>query len=225
MRVAALVKLLVWAPPGLFILAALGGLRFRENRHARLLMQSALLTFAGYLLVRFDQGHGWGYRYFHSAWGLLPILAACAMTAESENQPRLMAFAGAAALLSLVISMPLQIGQIDQFTKQHLAQLPKPLRPGNNIFFIHPKGGFYVADMAQIDPLLRDRNLILVSRGTPLDTELVLENWPGAVKVFAGPSSDQWYLGPEDQRVTIQGTLQRQFVFKQIPSLPSAADH
>lgn len=222
MRVAALVKLLVWAPPGLFLLAALGGVRFRENRHARLLMQSALLTFVGYLFVRFDQGHGWGYRYFHSAWGTVPILAACAMTADSE-QRRLAAFAGAAALLSLLISMPLQMGQIHQVITQHLAQLPTPLQPGNNIFFIHPKGGFYIADMVQMDPLLRDRNLILASRGTELDTDLVQENWPSAVKVFAGLSSDQWYLGPDDQRVTIPGSNQRQFGFKQIPSLPSAA--
>lgn len=223
MRVAALVKLLVWAPPGLFLLAVLGTIRCRGNQHVRLLMQSALLTFVGYLFVRFDQGHGWGYRYFHSAWGAIPILAACAISKESEKQPRLVAFAGAAAMLSLVSTMPLQLGQIDQFMTQHLAQLPKSIVPGDNIFFVHPKGGFYVADMVQIDPLLRDRNLILVSRGKQLDTELVQENWPTAVKVFSGLSSDQWYLGPEDQRVRIRGSNQRQFVFKQIPSLPSAA--
>jgi hypothetical protein len=223
MRIAALVKLLVWAPPGVVLLAALGGVLARENRHARLLMQSALLTFLGYFFVPFDQGHGWGYRYFHSAWAAVPILAACAMTAYSQKQPRIVAFAGAAALLSLVISMPLQMDQISQVITQHLAQLPRPLTPGNNIFFIHPKGGFYVADMVQIDPLLRDRNLTLVSRGSQLDTELVQENWPTAVKVFAGQSSDQWYLGPEDRRVTIPGSNQRQFVFKQIPSPPNAA--
>jgi hypothetical protein len=221
MRVAALVKLLVWAPPGLFLLASLGGVRYRENQHVRLLMQSALLTFVGYLFVRFDQGHGWGYRYFHSAWGAIPILAACAMSKDSENG-RLAAFAGASATLSLFILLPLQLGQINQFMTQHLAQLPRPHEPGNNIFFIHPQGGFYIADMVQIDPLLRDRNLTLVSRGAPMDAELVRANWPSAVKVFAGKGSDQWYLGPEDQRVPIPNSDQRQFVFKQIPSLPSA---
>ena len=70
----------IWAPPCSFIFAVLGGWRLRENRVVRLLVQSAVLTFAGYLFVRFDQGHGWGYRYFHSAWGVIPILAGCAMT-------------------------------------------------------------------------------------------------------------------------------------------------
>jgi hypothetical protein len=222
MRTAAVVKLLVWAPPGLFMFAALGYLCRRENPHVRLLMQSAVLTFVGYMFVPFDQGHGWGYRYFHSAWGTIPILAACAMVKESEGRGRLVAFAGAAAILSLFITMPVQLRQINQVISQHLAQIAQPLSPGNNIFFIHPRAGFYIADMVQIDPLLRDRNLFLVSRGAQLDSRFVLENWPNAIKVFGNQASDQWYLGPEDQRVSIRGSSERQFVFKQIPSLPSA---
>ncbi len=119
--------------------------------------------------------------------------------------------------------MPLQLRQINQIITQHLAQIPQHLNPGNNIFFIHPRGGFYVADMVQIDPLLRDRNLLLVSRRAQLDTQLVQENWPKAVKVFGGQVSDQWYLRPEDQRVSTRGSGEWQFAFKQIPSLPSAA--
>ncbi len=72
MRAAALAKMWVWAVPGLFLIAALGRLLHRDNLHVRLLAQSALLTFIAYLFVRFDQGHGWGYRYFHSAWAPLP---------------------------------------------------------------------------------------------------------------------------------------------------------
>jgi len=214
MRAAALAKMWVWAVPCLFLFAVLGRLRHRDNRHVRLLMQSAVLTFGAYLFVRFDQGHGWGYRYFHSAWGAIPILAGCAMTVRSDAQRRLVSFAGAAAILNLLIVMPFQMHQINAVISQHLAQLPPPKRPGNNVYFIHPRGGFYVADMVQIDPLLREPDLLLVSHGVELDTQLIRQNWPSAVRIASQPTADQWYLGPQDQRVPMPGKSdQWHFVF------------
>jgi hypothetical protein len=221
MRAAALVKMWLWALPCLFVFALLGGYRHRSNRHVRLLTQSAVLTFAGYLFVRFDQGHGWGFRYFHSAWGAVPILAGCALSRTSGGQSggertghsRLISFAGAAAILNLLVVMPFQLHQISEVISQHLAQLPPAQRPGNNVYFIHPRGGFYVADMVQFDPLLRDSDLKLVSHGAALDTQFIRQNWPAAVKVAGTPAADQWYLGPQDRRVPISS-----------PNPPSAAD-
>ena len=204
-RAAAFVKLCVWAVPCLFAFAALGVSRLRENPKVRLLAMSAALTFVGYLFVTFDQGHGWGYRYFHSAWGVIPILAGCAMTERSDANPKLVSFAGACAILTLVIIVPLQLSEIRQFISQHLAQLQPPRRPGNNVYFIHPRGGFYVADMVQIDPLLRNPDLLLASRGAELDAKMIHENWPDAMKIDSGPPYDQWYLGPLDQRRAAPG--------------------
>jgi hypothetical protein len=197
----------------------------------RLLASSAVLTFAAYVFVRFDQGHGWGYRYFHSAWGVVPILAGCAMADRRETEDRLIPFAGATAILSLLFLIPLQMSQIERFISQHLAQLGAPKRPGNNVFLIHPLGGFYVADMIQFDPLLRNKDLLLVSHGALLDTELMQRNWPRAVKISADRTADQWYLGSEDRRQAIPGREgERQFVISQIPhkglfsTPPNAAD-
>jgi hypothetical protein len=216
MRAAALAKMWVWAAPCLFVFALSGRLRYRENRQVRLLAQSAVLTFIGYLFVRFDQGHGWGYRYFHSAWGAIPILAGCAMTDRTDAERRLVSFAGAAAILNLVVVMPFQMHQISEVISQHLAQLPPPKRPGNNVYFIHPRGGFYVADMAQFDPLLRDPDLMLVSHGAELDAQLIRQYWPSAIKIATQRAADQWYLGPQDQRLPIPGKgEQKHFVFAQ----------
>jgi hypothetical protein len=218
MRAAALVKMWLWAVPCVFVLALLGRIHHRDNRHVRLLTQSAGLTFIGFLFVRFDQGHGWGYRYFHSAWGTIPILAGCAMTGRSDAHQRLVSFAGAAAVLNLVVVIPFQMHEIREIISQHLAQLPQPARPGNNIYFIHPRGGFYAADLVQIDPLLRDRDLLLVSRGADLDAQLILQNWPNATRIPSAGAADQWYLGPRDQRVPIPGTRdQKSFVFRADP--------
>jgi hypothetical protein len=217
-RVAALVKMCVWAMPSLFALALLGAMIRRADWRVRLLVSSATLTFVAYLFVRFDQGHGWGYRYFHSAWGVVPILAGCAMANRSQADGRLVSFAGSSAILSLLFLIPFQLGQIDQFITQHLAQVAAPRRPGNNIYFIHPLGGSYVADMIQVDPLLRNEDLLLVSHGAVLDLEMIQRNWPDAVKVSASRTADQWYLGREDRRQAIPGTKdERQFVISHIP--------
>ena len=236
MRVAALAKMWVWAMPGLFVLAVFGRKRLAADRRVRLLMQSAVLTFLGYCFVKLDQGHGWGYRYFHSAWGVIPVLAAAAMkgTAGVINAPagamsanagtikensgasdRVAGIAGAAAVLSLAVLVPFQMRQIDQVMTEHLAQIPLPQRPGNNVYFIHPGRGFYVADMVQFDPLLRDQDLYLVSRGGALDDALIRQNWPDATKLGGSAAADQWVLGPGDRRESTPGTRDaRHFIFK-----------
>jgi len=78
-RLIGIAKTWVWAVPGLMLLAAAGAVRWRQDVLCRLLTASALLTLVGYFFVPVDQGHGWGYRYFHSAWMALPLLATAAL--------------------------------------------------------------------------------------------------------------------------------------------------
>jgi hypothetical protein len=199
MRLAETVKMWIWSVPCLFVLAVLGRVRRGEDQHVRLLTQSAVLTFVGYVFFIFDQGHGWGYRYFYSAWGAVPILAACAMTSEPESNGRFAAFAGMAALLNLVLVVPVQMMQMDRIITRHSAQLPPPRRPGNNVYFIRD-GGFYLADLVQTDPLLRSADLFLFSHGPVLDAELRRQNWPTAVLVERRIGVEEWNLGPNDLR-------------------------
>ena len=218
MRAAAVVKMWVWAAPGLFLFALCGFAFYRADLRVRLLATSATLTFVGYLFVRFDQGHGWGYRYFQSAWGVIPILAGCAMTERCAANAKLVNFAGATAVLSALLVVPFQLSQIERFISGHLAQLGPARRPGNNIYFVHPLGGFYVADMVQFDPFLRNADLLLVSHGAELDDQLVRQNWPNAVKISSTRAADQWYLGPEDHRISTSGSVgQPQFVITHVP--------
>ena len=174
-RVAKAVKMWIWSVPCLFLFAVLGRLYRGDDRRVRLLTQSAMATFVGYVFFIFDQGHGWGYRYFHSAWGVIPILAACAVTARPQSNGRLAAFAGAAAMLNLFLVLPVQMMQMDGIIARHSAQLPKPHRPGNNVYFLAGATGgdiFYLADLVQMDPLLRAEDLVLFSGGPMLDAEL-----------------------------------------------------
>jgi hypothetical protein len=130
----------------------------------------------------------------------------------------MVSFVGATAILSLLIIVPFQMSQIERFISAHLAQLAPPNRPGNNIYFIHPLRGFYVADMVQFDPLLRNQDLLLVSHGAELDAQFIGQNWPRAIKVSSERAAEQWYLGPQDQRSLIAGGREdRQFVIAHIP--------
>ena len=144
--------------------------------------------------------------------------------ARRSPDSRLASFAGAAAILNLLVVMPFQMHQINGFISQHLAQLPPPKRPGNNVYFIHPRGGFYVADMVQFDPLLRDPDLMLVSHGAELDAELIRQNWPDAVKIPARAQRTSGILGPQDQRVPIPGRAAERHFAISAPTPPSAAD-
>jgi hypothetical protein len=216
-RAAEIVKMWIWAVPCLFLLAVLGRLRRGDDGRVRLLTQSAVLTFVGYVFFIFDQGHGWGYRYFHSAWGVVPILAACAMNSRPQSHDRLAAFAGAAAILNLVLVVPVQMMQIDGIITRHSAQLPPPRRPGNDVYFVSD-GGFYRADLVQSDPQLRDNDLILFSGGDVLDAELVRQNWPTAVLVESGRGVEEWNLGPADQRKVskdLPGTKRFEFAYSE----------
>jgi hypothetical protein len=139
------------------------------------------------------------------------------MTGRSESEVRLLSFAGAAAILSVLIVMPYQMSQISEFISSHLEQIPPPKRPGNNVYFIRG-GGFYLADMVQMDPLLRAPDLFFVSHGPKLDADLVKQHWPNAVKLQGGFLAEQWYLGPEDQRRSNPGTREdKHFVFDSLP--------
>lgn len=200
LRVASLVKLWLWASPCMLVLACLGAHRCIGDRRVRLLASSACVTLIGYCFVRFDQGHGWGYRYFHPAAGCMPILAGIAMYQEkSAATMRLTAFAGATAVLSLLLIVPLQMLQIESIISGQLAQLPPPVKPGRNVFFIKPLAGFYLADMIQIDPLLRGGVLLLATRGDPLDEQLIQQNWPDAREVASGAWGHQWHVAPSDR--------------------------
>jgi hypothetical protein len=222
MRIACTAKLWVWAVPGLLVFAALGARQQWSDRRVRLLALSALVTFCGYLVVSFDQGHGWGYRYFHSAWGVIPVLAGCAM-ARVPDSDRLHAFAGASAILSLLLLVPLQLWQVHEVIGAQLAQLNEPLRPGNNIYFIRNTGGLYVTDLVQIDPLLRTPDLLLSSRGEALDSELIRQNWPNAARVMQNGQVTQWHLGEQDQRRATAGESYPHLQFEQVPVPTSPA--
>jgi hypothetical protein len=173
-RLAGFTKLVVWASPGLVALACIGAVvvlrdRGPERTPLRLLALSGLLTLAAYVLVPWDQGHGWGYRYFHSAWGVLPLLAAVALLEPLPDAERFTRAMLAAALASLLLATPLRLFQVRRFMDRQLAQIPPKPTTGFSVTFVRPWRGFYTIDMVQNDPFLESDRWMLYSRGDAED--------------------------------------------------------
>lgn len=201
-RVLGLAKVWVWAVPGLMILAGAGAWKLRHDPRCRLFVASALVTLLGYLLVPVDQGHGWGFRYFHSAWMALPLLAAGVLT-RSRNLPEannsfatedMRAFVTACALLCLVIADGQRAQQIHQFLGEELNNIPRygKYEPNERrVQFINP-AGFYTVDLVQNDPWLRGDVIRMMSYGNRADAELMQAQFPQMRRLYDSPHGSVW---------------------------------
>src|SRR5262249_47720551 len=126
---------------------------------------SLLLTFFGFFLFRVEHGHGWGYRYLHSAWFVLPLLAAIALDTRKE----LHGMVAWAIVLSLALANGQRLIQIDTFIGRHLAQVPPlaraPAAGARELVFIDPGSGAYLEDAVQNDPFLRSPRIVMTTEG------------------------------------------------------------
>jgi hypothetical protein len=191
-RAAELVKLWLWTVPGLPALMAAGWWLARRELPLRLLGLSFAATLAGYLIVWFDQGYGWGVRYLHPALAALPILGAAAIArVEGEALRR---YAAAVALLSLALATPFRWAQIESFVDEHLARRPPFEKGVRQVVFVTPDYFHYTQDFVQNDPFLRDPVIFMLSRGRAADEKLLRERFPGARLAHEGSSGHVWRL-------------------------------
>jgi hypothetical protein len=188
-RVGELVRLWGWTAPGLPLLAAAGWWLGRHDRELRLLGGSLAVTLAGYFLVSFDQGYGWGARYIHPAFGALPILGAVTVVAMDKhaNLDKLRAWFASAAMLSLIFASALRWWQIHDYITEHVSRRPAYAEGQRQFVFVHHEMRYYTQDLVQNDPFLREPVVFLLSRGRIEDYFMMRALYPGARQV-----SDDW---------------------------------
>ena len=188
-------KLWLWAAPALLAAAALGAWRRRHDRGVWLVLGlSALFTYLAYFLVRFDQGHGWGARYFHSAWLVVPLFAASALRFSTDGRS-LSGYLAGCALLGLVVLTPFQALQAERFVSRQRAQLPVAAGEAR-VLFIDPRGGYFNWDLAQNDPFLRNRVLRLTSQGAEADRAMMAAQFPQYRLLGIDRRGSVWGLPP-----------------------------
>jgi hypothetical protein len=207
-RLIGIAKIWVWAVPGLIILAVTGAMRWRRDVLCRLLAISALLTLFGYFLVPVDQGHGWGYRYFHSAWVTLPLLATAALfrpartTWKADSSTRLFEdgetkdFMAACILLTLVFGVGFRACQIQDFIARDVSQVPRYKGTERRVVILDGRFSFYGADLVQNDPWLRENEIRMYSHGAAADGQLMARYYPELHRVYADRYGTVWSQAP-----------------------------
>jgi hypothetical protein len=213
-RVIGVAKVWAWAVPGLLILAVCGAVRWRRNAPCLLFAASALTTLIGYVFFPPDQGHGWGYRYFHSAWMALPLLATAAMfrpVAKNSVQgsdkdptrtfedPETRSYVTACIMLTLVFGIGFRAWQMQNFMAADLNQLPHYAGTERRVVIVDPRLSFYGGDLVQNDPWLRGNVIRMISHGRAADRQMMAENYPAMHPVFADKHGSVWSEKPMPQ--------------------------
>ncbi len=206
-RFLDLCKLWLWASPALIALAFVGAWHLRRSHGQWMaLAGSVLLTYFGYFLGHFDQGHGWGFRYFHSAWLALPLFAVLALRDPPKeaagptpglSRSSLPGWVAGCAVLSLVILTTLHAFQVERFITRHIAQLPVSASGELRAVIINPASGYFSWDLVRNDPFLRDPFIVLLSRGPQTDQAMMAARFP------------QYTLLSSDARGSVWGVPQR----------------
>lgn len=182
-RTIGLVKLWLWAVPGLLALAAYGLWMKRNDVKLMLLAASLCCTFLGYLFFPANQGHGWGFRYVHSAWIALPLLAASSLWISrgpdvGRHRTELASYVAGCAIAALLILLPLRAYQTHQFMSAHLAQIPSAESGEPIVAIVDISLGYYAQDLVQNDPFLRRGPLMMISHGRTKDDEMMAALYP-----------------------------------------------
>lgn len=188
-RSYALWKTLVWTAPGLLLI---GCLLRPQTTIQRVLLGAFVLTFAFYFFVPFDQGHGWGYRYLHSAWALVPIAAAIFATQGPLASRALVASAIAAGLLAT----PVFLWTTRSTIASAIAQQPSAPRNGLSYVFIANRPGRYTIDLIRNYPSDKGRIVRMLGTDMQNDRSLMQTLAPGAALYSADVRGATWVLPP-----------------------------
>lgn len=198
MRAAGLVKLWLWSVPGLLVLAAIGAWRGRRNPYILLLAASGMMTFLGYFVVPYDQGHGWGYRYFHSAWFVLPLLAIGVV--GGAQALLIKTWASALVAASTVIMLPAYLTGTGMVVWAIVDQVPPAGSAASpRLTFVYPDRGLFAVDLVQNDPFLAGGDVVLLGSNPEDDARLARALSPEAQIVAETNAGIMWQLPvPED---------------------------
>jgi hypothetical protein len=216
-RLIGLSKIWLWAVPALVVVAAVGYWRQRDDPRFRMLLASTGMTLLGYMFVPFDQGHGWGFRYFHSVWFVLPVFAAAALTARPEaaliaptkRQGPILGYLHGTALGSLTLLTAYFAWQVHSFIAGHLAQMPLAIRGETKVVIVDPSWGYYALDLVQNDPFMRGPVVTMVTHGAANDRQILDRHFPGLSLLAADYRGSVWGW-PEDAHESFSADVRRE---------------
>ncbi|MFC5300297.1 hypothetical protein [Azospira restricta] len=194
-RTVGFVKLVLSSAPALILLACIAPVT--KDVRLRCLAASALLTLAGYFFIPFDQGFGWGNRYFHPAWLTLPLLATATLQGWTRTAPESPSYNKVmrAALLCLITLVPTKALIMYFHTKEHWSHLPPHTGASSEIIFKNSYGNWGLF-LVQNPPDLSGAPTIFVSLGRRRDIEFLRTNFPDAKFIGSNLYGTTYQLPP-----------------------------
>ena len=124
---------------------------------------SCLLTFGFYYFFFVDQGHGWGYRYFHGTLSCLVLVAVNGweVLVETAGARRARNFLLVGVAVSLLVALPLRCYQAETFIRP-FARASEAIHSMNaEVVGIDPRFAWYSNDLIRNDPFLEDRPIVV----------------------------------------------------------------
>ena len=193
-RMGATFKAWVWSMPGSFVLAGLAMRRRGDKPWTALFAASLLVTYLFYFFVVMDQGHGWGYRYLHTSWSAVPVLAGAFVYRRTRGVESALwrSWGGGLAVAGLLIT-PFYLWQVRTNITDSLAMRIDAPDEGRWVVFVAPDTMHYTVDLVQDYPG-QDRVLTLLSEGDAADNLLITEQVPGAVLSARDARGSLWRL-------------------------------
>jgi hypothetical protein len=177
LRFWELVRDWAWSAPGLMVLAWAGWRRTRGQIGLQLLGASFVSTVLLYALFPSGQGLGYGARYYHVAWGALPILAAVHLA--TIGWERLRNFTLAAALVALFMVVPLELNYGHNLADISAGPMSELSLSGVNLCFVDFDKVRSPGLTLNNDPSTAGF-IVLISRGPQADQAVVDRYFPGA---------------------------------------------
>ncbi|MGB8340467.1 MAG: hypothetical protein WCE51_02665 [Chthoniobacterales bacterium] len=174
-----------WSALATPLLAVIGfGRIFREKPIIRDAALSCLLTFGFYYFFYLDQGHGWGYRYFHGTLSCLILVAIAGWVALVERcgERNAQRFLFVAMAASLFVALPLRCLQAESFIRP-FAETSETIHSMNaSVVGLDPHLAWYSADLIRNDPFLENRPVVAA----------LVNLWPAEVAALAQAGKAQF---------------------------------
>jgi len=168
-------QIVLWSHPAMFPLALRAVFKKEMEREDMLWAASFALTFGIYIFAAFTPGHGWGYRYIHSAWFALPVLGVSAMRHLVKSGVgdigRMLSEIVWIGAISVLFMLPFRCWEVRSFVEERLAPM-KEFTGFDGIVFVAVDTGWYYQDYTRNDPFLKSRPIFLHSQGADADRAL-----------------------------------------------------
>ena len=191
-NLAWILKQEIWAFPGCTLMALAGLWRQRSTPVARIcFLQIALVCLFYFGFVQFNQGHGWGARYFLSVWPSLIIGLLGLVQSTAQSSPRVGTLVFASCSLSLILLLPVRLAQVDKFLGNFIEADPCRTMLAGEVCMIQERPG-YTIDYVRNDPFFRDGKIRLLSRGQKSDNEVLRQLLKQPVIRTQTPNGTVW---------------------------------